>query len=95
MANLLMIGLWLGTRGSRVHPGLVGFESFGVVALALYMAIVIWVCNHHAVQPHHVVPGFLRSSRIPSQVACSVILTLPQLALAWAGGRIARPSCHR
>ena len=38
MANVLAVGLLIGQRRPGTHPFLLGFEAFGAVALALYVA---------------------------------------------------------
>jgi hypothetical protein len=41
MANILAVGFLIGYRCPGSRPFLLGFEAFGVVALAVYIALVI------------------------------------------------------
>jgi hypothetical protein len=92
MANILAIGL-IPFLTARTHdggrrPALVGFEVFGVVALLLYIG-----CSLLATRTiHDGVGDLLRAMHLQPEpvflVGASALLTLPQVALAFLGGRL-------
>ena len=42
MANVLAVGMLIGLQSSESSPFLLGFEAFGAMALALYVALLSW-----------------------------------------------------
>ena len=42
MANVLAVGILIGLQSSGSSPFLLGFEAFGAMALALYVALLSW-----------------------------------------------------
>jgi hypothetical protein len=40
MANVLAVGILVGQQSPRSRPFLLGFEAFGAMALAFYVALV-------------------------------------------------------
>jgi hypothetical protein len=103
MANVLALGLLVGWR----HPGsrrfLVGFETFGALALAFYVTTILAPPDRSSVR-QDVVFGYLAltsdlwptgaAPTIPDLLiahsALSLWVTWPQLALAVAGGLFTR-----
>ena len=94
MANVLAVGLLIGQRRRGSRPFLLGFESFGAMALALYLVLA-------AFAPHRVIDylellldPIRRTIGLDRTVALIatiypvgvVILGLPQLAFALIGG---------
>jgi hypothetical protein len=99
MANVLAVGMLIRQRRPESRPFLLGFESFGAMALALY---VVLACFFHA----EVVMLYLRPVCDPMEkaigwgrpfvlipVVCSagvVMLGLPQVVFALVGGLLSR-----
>ena len=99
MANILAVGNLIGRRRRGSRPFLLGFETFGTMALALYVASIIlfdgelWVFHlTPVVKPiAEAVGAFPPFVSIP--VLCSAtmgMLLLPQLGLALVGGFLSR-----
>jgi hypothetical protein len=98
MANVLAVGLLIGKKRRGSRPFLLGFEAFGVMASALYIALAVF--SRQAVIP------YLELSLQPIRETISqdwtvvliatiysaavVMLGLPQLAFALVGGFLAR-----
>jgi hypothetical protein len=105
MVNILAAGLLIALRRPRSRPFLLGFETFGALALALYVVVVIFF-------DRDVVASYLEPVAdpignaigtvptlvlIPARVSAGLILLVgPQLAFALIGGflsrRFARPA---
>jgi hypothetical protein len=98
MANILTVGLLIGylRRGSRRF--LWGFEIFGVLALALFITIA---CRHmnDLVEPFLKLvlpfvkpsgPNFTTMGTMITYSTAVVMLVLPQIAIAVAGGFLTR-----
>jgi hypothetical protein len=99
MANILAVGLLIGRRRPGSRPFLLGFETFGTMVLALYVALTILVgvefmASHvtPVVEPMAEAVGtFPHFISIP--VLCSAtmaVLLLPQVAFALTGGFLFR-----
>jgi hypothetical protein len=100
MANVLAVGLLIGQTHPGIRPFLLGFETFGAVAFAVYVALSVYhdaaaVMAHLAlfqgssleISISRLPPLGLALIRIPLLVA---ILGWPQLAFALAGGFVSR-----
>ena len=99
MANVLTVGLLIGQRRPGSRPFLLGFEAFGVMALALYVALVSF-------SPQTVVNPYLKPLLQPITITIGqnrpvvliatlgfvgvVMLSLPQLTFALMGGLLSR-----
>ncbi len=99
MTNVLAVGLLIGHRRPGTRPFLMGFEAFGVMALALYVALVSF-------SPQTVLIPYLEPLFQPIRITigpgrpvvliatlCSVgvvMLGWPQVALALIGGSLSR-----
>jgi hypothetical protein len=99
MANVLAVGLLIGLLRRGSHPFLLGFEAFGVMALAFYLALT-------GFSPHPWVISYLELLLEPTRSTietdrpgvliasiCSVavvMLGLPQLTFALIGGFLSR-----
>jgi len=99
MANVLTVGLLIGQWRPGSRPFLLGFEAFGVMALALYVALVSF-------SPQTVVIPYLKPLLEPIEITIGrgrpivliatlcfvgvVVLSLPQLAFALVGGFLSR-----
>jgi hypothetical protein len=100
MANILAIGLLIGLRRRNNHPSLLGFESFGIVALVGYCVWAFFVFPRHYryndlsnfIQHHELIPEFISSRHALRQIATSILLVGPQLAMAMVGGFVSRKS---
>ena len=100
MATVLTIGLIIGPQwrpGCR--PFILGFESFGALALAVYIVLAIWFGEETVgpfaslfIEPFANIIG-RDSEMIFVPIACSigvVVLGLPQVAFALIGGVLSR-----
>ena len=97
MANVLVIGLLLGQRHSASRPFLLGFETFGVAALAFFV-VLAYFYTEEVVQPYvlwflrlrslqRIVANFSPVFRIPIFYSIAALLVgLPQLVFALVGG---------
>jgi hypothetical protein len=93
MATVLAVGLFIGYRRHGSRPFLLGFESFGAVALALFAVLAASYGEKMAdpyirifIEPLPMILGPARSLfHIP--IAC-VALGLPQVAFALIGGSL-------
>ena len=99
MANVLAVGLLIGLRHRGSRPFLLGFEAFGVMALAFYIALT-------GFSPHPGVISYLDLLLQPTSrtigtgrpgvliaIICSiavVMLGLPQFTFALIGGFLSR-----
>ena len=98
MATVLAIGLLIGHRRLGSRPFLLGFESFGALALALY--VVLASCfPDETVGPYlglfidPLVKSIGQNRRLFVPIAfpgIAVMLALPQLAFALIGGSLSR-----
>jgi hypothetical protein len=97
MAHVLIVGLLVALRRRGSRPFLLGFEVFGLVALATYIALVALHC-HTMVRPYlfrFQVPVFNAIGRSETHIpifmfTAAVILGWWQLALALIGGFVSR-----
>jgi hypothetical protein len=99
MATVLTIGLLIGLRRPGCRPFILGFESFGALALAVYIVLVIWF-GEKTVGPYaslFIEPIANIIGRDPEviflPIAYSVgvvVLGLPQVAFALIGGSLSR-----
>jgi len=98
MANVLAVGLLIGRRRPGNRPFLLGFEAFGVMALAVYVALVSFSPQtmhpylDPVFEPIKTTIGYDRID-VLAVTLCSVgavMLGLPQLALALVGGFLSR-----
>jgi hypothetical protein len=99
MANVLAVGLLVAQQRPKSRPFLLGFETFGAAALALFAVLVICF-RRETVTPYvdlALRPVFRIIGLDPPWVyvltACFVIvvvLGLPQLAVALIGGFLSR-----
>ena len=95
MANVLAVGILIGQRRSGSSPFLLGFETFGAMALALYVALLNY-CLRKLVIPYlSLLIGVLEQTIgrdrpfvfMPVLVCGSVVmLGLPQVVFALIGG---------
>jgi hypothetical protein len=99
MANVLAVGILIGLQSSGSSPFLLGFEAFGAMALALYVALLSW-------RPRGlVIPYLLSLIRVLEQTVgrdrpfvflpvlffgSVVMLGLPQVAFALIGAFLCR-----
>jgi hypothetical protein len=102
MGNVLAVGLLARQRRAGSRPFLLGFAAFGVLALALYVALVVLspqtvadTCIKPLLPPISSTIGPSRPRVLVWQIAsvCSVavvLLGLPQLAFALLGGYLSR-----
>jgi hypothetical protein len=99
MANVLAVGLLIRQQRPGSRPFLLGFEAFGVMALALYVAFVVF--SPQTVRDTYVKPLLEPIGRtigpgrplvfIASLCFVGVaLLVLPQLAFALLGGYLSR-----
>jgi hypothetical protein len=99
MANVLAVGLLIGRwrRGSR--PFLLGFETFGAAALALYVVLTSCLRDEVVIPYVNLVVNPLEKiiGRYPPFViipiafaVAAILLVLPQVALALIGGFLFR-----
>jgi hypothetical protein len=99
MANILAVGILIGRLRLGIRPFLLGFETFGTMVLALYVALTILVgvefmASHltPVVEPMAEAVGtFPPFISIP--VLCSTsmaMLLLPQVVFALIGGFLSR-----
>jgi hypothetical protein len=99
MADILVVGLLIAQQYPQSRPFFLGFEVFGAMALALYVALEIY-CRDKAVNPYLALffdPIERIGGRgwpvrfIPIRYSIGVaILVLPQIALALIGGFLSR-----
>jgi hypothetical protein len=98
MANVLTVGILIGQQRPGIRPFLLGFEAFGAMALALYVAVASYFFNE-VVNPYLVlfldpianIIGQDQMLKIPTLCAYAVILLgWPQLAFALIGGLLSR-----
>ena len=99
MANVLAVGILIGQRRSGSSPFLLGFETFGAMALALFVASLIY-CLRTLVIPYlslliRVLEQTIGRDRpfvfMPVLVCGSVVmLGLPQVVFALIGGVLFR-----
>jgi hypothetical protein len=98
MATVLAIGLLIGYRRPGSRPFLLGFESFGALALAFYIALASCF-DDEAVNPYlgllldPIAKAIGTRPVVWIPIACSVgvvMLGLPQLAFALTGGFLSR-----
>ena len=99
MANVLAFGMLAGFGGRDRRPFLLGFESFGALALAVYIVLACYFTMETIVpfislflNPLVPIVGLERSSAVMvvEYSAATVVLTLPQLAFALLGGLLSR-----
>ena len=98
MANVLAVGILIGQRRSGSSPFLLGFETFGAVALALYVALLSYCLR--AVIPYlslliRVLEQTIGRDRpfvfMPVLFCASVVmLGFPQVVFALIGGILFR-----
>jgi hypothetical protein len=95
MANVLALGILIGQQRPRSRPFLLGFEAFGAVALAAYIAgaamltkVLIFHYLHLATGPY--IRTFVKhDTTFHDIILCSIGVVrfgLPQLAFALVGG---------
>jgi hypothetical protein len=100
MANILAVGILIARRRRGSRPFFLGFEEFGVIALALYVVSTISF-RDRVVEPYLNLFQFLDPIlegiggtpvvSVPIRIFIfSVILVLPQLAFALIGGFLSR-----
>jgi|GEM_PF-5559301 len=99
MATVLAIGLIIGYRNPWSRPFLLGFESFGAMAIAL-LVVLSACCGEETVGPYvslfiEPIAKIIGMNRplIFIPIACSVgviALGLPQVAFALMGGSLSR-----
>ena len=96
MATVLAIGLLIGHQRCGSRPFILGFESFGALALALYVALATWF-SEETIGPYlglfidPLVKRLGQNRHLFAPIAypgIAVMLTLPQLALALIGGSL-------
>jgi hypothetical protein len=99
MASVLAIGLIFGYRWHGSRPFLLGFESFGLMALAFFVVLAVWFYHETVgpyvslfIEPLAKIIGrdrdiFFISVAYPVAV---VALGLPQMAFALMGGFLSR-----
>jgi uncharacterized protein YggT (Ycf19 family) len=101
MANVLAVGILLGQQSPGSHPFLLGFEAFGAMALAFYVALVSFFPDSYEpigsylallVEP---MEKFIGRNRpfilIPIAYFVAIImLGWPQVAFALIGGFLSR-----
>jgi hypothetical protein len=99
MANVLAVGMLVGQRRPGSRPFLMGFEAFGAMALAFFIALggcfpreVLMLAVRPFVDPIETVIGPGRPFvSIPIQLFVAVVLLgWPQLAFALVGGFLSR-----
>ncbi len=101
MANVLPVGLLIGQRCPKSRPFVLGFELFGALALASYVAIALLFPRPFGPLYPYVstlldpIAAMIGRNRpfVFLPTACFVVvvmLALPQLALAVVGGFLAR-----
>jgi hypothetical protein len=99
MANVLVVGILIGQRRPGSRPFLMGFEAFGAMALAFFIALA-------SCFPREVVLTYLNPVLAPIErtigddqpfvmfpilcVVVAVLLGWPQVAFALAGGFLSR-----
>jgi hypothetical protein len=99
MANVLAVGLLIGQQRPGSSPFLLGFETFGAMALALFIALAS--CVPRAIVMDYLVPFVRPMERIIGRdrplvfvpivcLGCVVMLGWPQLAFALIGGFLCR-----
>jgi hypothetical protein len=97
MANVLMIGLLIGQQRAGSQPFFVGFELFGAIALASYIALALLFPGPSGpIRPYVAIaldPIIATMGRTRELIMAPVIwlvvvvmLALPQLAVAAVGG---------
>jgi hypothetical protein len=93
MANVLAVGMLLAYTRPTSRPLLLGFEIFGALALAVYIVLVTFQRQALILYIYYFDGPILFARYIPSVVEFSiefsvalVILTLPQVALAFIAG---------
>jgi hypothetical protein len=98
MANILAIGLMIGHRRRSSQPFFVGFMAVGGLALFVYSGWAWFVFPRHylyndlshLIQHHWLIPEFIGSRHALRQIATSILLVGPQLAMAMVGGFVSR-----
>jgi hypothetical protein len=101
MANVLAVSLLIGMRRRGSRPFLLGFETFGATALALYIAGAslfteelvtpfFELVTQHLVVPLRNGPYITTASVLIPCIVVITILILPQLAFALTGGLLFR-----
>ena len=101
MANVLAFSFLIGLRRRGSRPFLLGFETFGATALALYIAgaslfteeLVMPffdLVRQHLVKPLMNGPYFTTASHVIPCIVVIAILILPQLVFAMIGGSLFR-----
>jgi hypothetical protein len=97
MANVLVVSILIGQRRPGSRPFLLGFEAFGAVALALYVALVslfpnetVFPCFQRFYMPIMQAIGHGRLVvLIPLEyLVAPVLLSLPQVVFALIGGSV-------
>ena len=99
MANVLAVGMLIGQRRPGSRPFLLGFEAFGAMALAFYIALAS--CFPREVVLPYVTPVLAPIERtigndrpfVMIPIVCVVAVALlgwPQVAFALAGGFLSR-----
>jgi hypothetical protein len=100
MANILAVGLLIGHRRRGSRPFLLGFETFGAAALALYVVLASCLRDETvipylnlALDPliENIIGRFPLFVFIPiAYSVATVLLALPQMVLALIGGFLSR-----
>ncbi len=99
MANVLAVGMLIGRRRPASRPFLLGFEAFGAMALALFIALAI--CFPREVVLPYLTPVLVLIERtigndrpfVMIPIVCFVAVALlgwPQVAFALTGGFLSR-----
>jgi hypothetical protein len=101
MANVLALGILIGQRRPRSCPFLLGFEAFGAVALAAYIAAAAMLTKVLIFRYLHLATGLYIRTFVKNEttfhdiILCSigvVMFGLPQLAFALVGGLLSHNS---
>jgi hypothetical protein len=101
MANILVVSLFIGYRSRRGRRFLFGFEAFGAMALAAYIAVAIMFHSAVIIRYLHLGTEPYRRTFVPSLQSKAfhlvvfhaigvVMFALPQLAFALIGGLLSR-----
>jgi hypothetical protein len=101
MANVLAVGLLIAQQRPRNRPFLLGFELFGAIALASYVAFALWFANPGGpirwyvsivLDPIVAPMGLTRTlgSVLIIWLVVLFMLAWPQLAFALIGGFLSR-----
>jgi hypothetical protein len=106
MANILAVGILVGLRRPGSHPALLGFLTFGAMALALYVALTFLFADRYGPADPYLtllnsylglwggpVVKHLGQTRLLLPVLCTgfvLMLGWPQVALGLIGGSLSR-----